>query len=165
MTRVVNLRLLLSTGAALALALAIGGCSATTTPTIPPAAVTQAVEPSPAPVCAWYTPAIISGPGAGQLVIVAATGPGCKTQALIAWIAVHTGKPWAITRTTGGTAIAQLARSGTIVRIYQTGFAAATDQVAGYLADDLQAAGWTIQAPPPATSGPTPPPITTSEPQ
>ena len=108
--------------------------------------------------CAWYTPAIVSGPDAGQLVIVAATGPACRTQALIQWVAVQSDRPWAITRTTGGTEIAQLAKSGTVVKIYQSGFAAATDQVAGYLADDFEDAGWAVQVPPPggATAGPIP---------
>jgi hypothetical protein len=113
--------------------------------------------------CAWYTPTVTSGPDAGQLVIVSATGPGCKTQALIAWIALHSGKPWAITRTAGGTVIAQLAKGGTVVRIAQTGFAAATEQVAGYLADDMQAAGWTAQLPP--SGGITPGPLPTGSSQ
>lgn len=110
--------------------------------------------PRPAPssaaaFCAWYTPTIVNGEADGQQVIVTATGPACGSQALIQWVSAHSsGKPWATTKTAAGsTIIAQMAKAGTVIKIYQSGFAAQTEQTAGYLADAFQAAGWTVQVP------------------
>jgi hypothetical protein len=98
--------------------------------------------------CGWYTPTIVNGEADGQQVIVTATGPACRSQALIRWVSLKSsGKPWASTRTITGTIIAQMAKDGTVIRIYQSGWDKATETTAGYLADDFQAAGWTVQVP------------------
>jgi hypothetical protein len=91
----------------------------------------------------------------GQQVIVSVTGPACRSLALIRWIALKSGKPWATTTVVQGTDIAQLAKAGTTVRIWQTGWAAQTQDTAGYLADAFQAAGWSVE--PPTGGGPGPP--------
>ena len=113
-----------------------------------------AALPAPAPArCAWYTP--MTGPATGQTVTVTATGPACASQALIAWIALESGRPWASTAAaeadgmpvTQGTVIAQLGRAGTVVRVWQAGSARITDEAAGYLADAFQSAGWAPQLP------------------
>ena len=98
--------------------------------------------------CGWYTPTIVNGEADGQQVIVTATGPACRSLALIRWVSLKSsGKPWASTRVITGTIIAQMAKAGTVVRIYQDGWAKATDSTAGYLADDFEAAGWAVQLP------------------
>jgi hypothetical protein len=147
-----------------ACALAVG-CSATTTTTVQLGG-TLATAPPP-PRCAWYTP--MTGQAYGQTVTLTAQGPACRGLALIRWVAQRTGLPWASTAAAAadgmpvpaGTAIAQLERAGTVVQVWQAGSALPTDQTAGGLADDFQAAGWAVQQPecPPAGCGPpvTPP--------
>ena len=134
----------------------LAGCAATApaAPARPPAPPRVTAAPA-APRCAWYTPTVIGNTADGQQVIVSATGPGCHGQALIAWIAKASGKPWASTTVIQGTDIAQLAKAGTTVRIWQTGWAPQTQDTAGYLADAFQAAGWAVE--PPTGGGPGPP--------
>jgi hypothetical protein len=139
---------------------ALAGCTGTSSTTTAAAPAIPTVKVSPQRWCSWYTPTIVKGSADGQQVILTATGPGCRSRALIAWVADETGKPWASTSITGGQVIAQLARGGTTVRIIQTGFATATDQTAGYLADAFEAARWRVEAAP-VTSGPTPGPLPT----
>jgi len=136
---------------------ALAGCSTGTSSTTTAAAPTavRPVRATPPQWCSWYTPTMVKGSADGQQTILTATGPGCRSKALIAWVADKTGKPWASTSITGGQIIAQLARGGTTVRIIETGFAAATERTAGYLADDFEAAGWRVQVAP-VSSGPTP---------
>ena len=128
--------LILISGAALV------GCTGTVTRTT--GAVVIARQPPP-PRCAWYTP--MTGTAYGQVVTVAAEGPACRSQALIKWIALKSSLPWASTSLTPGTLIAQMARGGTVIKIYQQGSALPTDQTAGYLADAFADAGWTPQPP------------------
>ena len=125
-------------------AAALAACSSA-----PPRADPASPPPGPRAVsCAWYTPTIVNGEADGQQVIVTATGPACRSQALIRWVSLKSsGKPWASTRLITGTIIAQMAKAGTVVRIYQSGWALATEKTAGYLADDFQAAGWAVQMP------------------
>jgi hypothetical protein len=118
----------------LAAAAGLAGCSAA-----PPA-------PHPVPAaatCDWYTPTTEGG----QQVVVAVTGPACRTHALIAWIADKSGKPWAATRLVVGTEFAWAASGGTVVRIYEAGSALATQSTGGFLTDDFAADGWTVEPP------------------
>jgi hypothetical protein len=125
--------------------LAVSACAA--------AATTAAPSPRPAPRppaviawCAWYSP-VLSAPG--QLVTVTATGPACASPALVTWVARTSGRLWIGTATApAGTCIAQLARAGMVVQVWQDGAAPPTDQAAGYLADAFAAAGWAVQQPP-----------------
>jgi len=124
-------------------ALALAGCS-----TAPAAHVLRVPLPVRAPMCDWFTPTTIGG----QQVILAVTGPGCESHALIAWIADKSGKPWAVTHVVAGTEFAQAVKGATVVRIYESGSALPTQATGGYLADALQAAGWSVE-PPGYTSG------------
>lgn len=137
-----------------ALAALSAGCSSPAASPAPTTAAARPPAPRPPPRCAWYSPTVTGGTPDGQQVIVSATGPACRSPALIAWIAAETGKPWASTTLTGGTAIARLSRAGTAVTIWQTGFAAQTEDTAGYLADAFAAAGWAVQPPPAGGPGP-----------
>jgi len=153
--QVVAAWLVLGSGLAL-----LAGCAATA-----PAAPARSPAPRPAaapapPRCAWYSPTVIGNAPDGQQVIVSATGPACRSLALVRWIAARSGKPWAATTLVQGTDIAQLAKGGTVVRIWQTGFAPQTDATAGFLADDFQAAGWAVQVP--EGGGPGPPAVNPS---
>lgn len=142
---------------------ALAACSSARTTASPsPSPPRPSPRPRPAAVerCAWYTPTIVGGSADGQQVIVAATGPACGSRALIAFVADITGKPWATTTLVTGSCIAQLARGGSVVRVWQTGFAGPTDLTAGNIADTLQGDGWRVQVPP--GGGPTPPPVSTS---
>jgi hypothetical protein len=132
---------------------ALAGCTGSRTVTVGGAV---AVRPAPAPWCAWYTP--MTGAAYGQLVTVTARGPACRSQALIRWIALRSGRPWASTSIHLGTAVAQLERAGTVVQIWQDGSALVTDDTAGYLADDFAAVGWTAQ--PVICAGGCGPPVT-----
>jgi hypothetical protein len=131
--------------AAAVLAVALVACSAA--PAALPARLTPTLRPTPVPSCAWYTPTTEGG----QQVIVAVTGPACGSHALIAWIADKSGKPWASTvlriGTDTGTEFAVATRGGSTVRIFEEGTALATQATGGYLADDFQAAGWTVEPP------------------
>jgi hypothetical protein len=134
----------------------LAACSGTSTETVGGAVSTVRAAPQPEPRCGWYTPMI--GKAYGQVVTVAVAGPACRSQALIKWIALESGLPWASTSIAPGTLIAQVAKGGTTVRIWQEGFAGVTDRTAGYLADDFGAAGWRAQQPacPASGCGPTP---------
>ncbi len=128
--------------------LVVAACSAAgSTGAAHPAPSPTGATVSPAAGCAWYTPTIVKGSADGQEVIVAATGPACRTSALVRWIAQQTGRPWASTRTLAGSLIAQMTKGSSVVLIYQAGGATATMTTAGYLADDLQLHGWTPEAP------------------
>lgn len=145
---------------ALAACCALASCSASARSTSTPSPTARPTpRPRPAAVerCAWYTPTIVRGSADGQQVIVAATGPACRSRALIAFVADITDKPWATTSLVTGSCIAQLARGGSVVQVWQTGFAGPTDITAGNIADTLQGEGWQVQVPP--GGGPTPPPI------
>jgi hypothetical protein len=139
---------------------ALAGCTGTSSTTTAAAPTIPTVKVSPQRWCSWYTPTMVKGSADGQQTILTATGPGCRTGALIAWVADKTGEPWASTSLTRGQVIAQLGRGGTTVRIIETGFATETETTAGYLADDFEAAGWRVEEPP-VSSGPTPPPLPT----
>jgi hypothetical protein len=143
------------------LAVLAAGCSASATSTTRPSPSPRP-RPRPAAVarCAWYTPTIVRGAADGQQVIIAATGPACRSRSLIAFVAEITGKPWGSTSLVMGSCIAQLARGGSVVQVWQTGFAAPTDATAGNIADTLEGDGWRVQVPPPG--GPTPPPISSA---
>jgi hypothetical protein len=140
---------------------ALAGCTGSTTITVTPTPLTATARPSPRPApvarCAWYSPTT----GGGQQVIVRATGPACGDPPVIDWIASITRRTWI---TTGyepaATCIAQLARAGAIVQVWQTGFAPRTDQVAGLIADTLEGDGWRVEVPP-GGPGPTPPRLPT----
>jgi hypothetical protein len=125
----------------LALVAALAGCAATVTVTARPP------TSSPRPVtCAWYTPTSAGG----DLVVLAVTGPACDSGDLIGWVATQTGVGWVSTRSVGGTEIALMRRGPDIVTIWQQpapGRSSFTDQMAGYLADDFQAAGWQTPVP------------------
>lgn len=144
---------------------ALASCSAsatsTTRPTPAPRPRPSTTRPSPSPAaverCAWYTPTIVHGSADGQQVIVAVTGPACRSRSLIAFVAEITDKPWAATSLVMGSCIAQLARGGSVVQVWQTGFAGPTDITAGNIADTLQGDGWRVELAP--TGGPSPPPI------
>jgi hypothetical protein len=166
-TRLVNFRLVLSTVAALGLAAALGACSASSASSPAPRPATASTAPataSAAPLlgCAWYTP--LAPPG--QVVNVTATGPACHDQSLIGWLASDTDRPWAsesVIPGSFGTLLAQMARNGSVVRVWFTGPAVtpvaspatpgatlAAPQaaaLAGRIADALQAAGWTPETP------------------
>jgi hypothetical protein len=133
-----------------------GGCTSAVTRTAPATVVSSA-----AARCAWYTP--MTGKALGQIVTITAAGPACRSQALIGWIAGDSDRPWASTSIHPGTVIAQLAKGGTVVQIWQEGFARVTDQTAGALANAFQASGWTPQQPVCGAGGcgPTPTPTTT----
>lgn len=92
--------------------------------------------------CAWYSPTV-----GGQMAIVSATGPACRSAELGDWIASRTRRVWISTGDVGGTLIAQLGRGGTTVRVWQVGFAPPTERAAGYLADDFESAGWRVEVP------------------
>jgi hypothetical protein len=147
--------------AALVVVLALAGCTGSTTITVTPTPLTATARPSPRPApprrCAWYSPTT----DGGQQVIVRATGPACGDPPVIDWIASITRRTWI---TTGyepaATCIAQLARAGAIVQVWQTGFAPRTDQVAGQIADTLERDGWLVEVPP-GGPGPTPPRLPT----
>jgi hypothetical protein len=134
---------------------ALAGCTGTSSTTTAAAPTIPTVKASPQPWCSWYTPTMVKGSADGQQTILTATGPGCRSKALIAWVADKTGKPWASTSITGGQVIAQLGRGGTTVRIIETGFATETEKTAGYLADAFEVAGWRVEVAP-VSSGPTP---------
>ena len=123
-----------------ALVLLVVGCGTSTASTRPTPA------PSPRPLsCAWYTPTY-----AGQQVIVTATGPACHSPALIEQVAKWSKRAWLTTHlvpTSQNDLFAQVARAGSVVRVWFTGNDPPTLTTAGYLADDLQAAGWTPQLP------------------
>jgi hypothetical protein len=93
---------------------------------------------SPRPLaCAWYTPTT-----GGQQAIVAVTGPACGTPSLMTWVEGKTRLRWISTSYITGMLMSQFTRDGTTVRIYQTGWALATQKAAGYLGDDFEWAGW-----------------------
>jgi hypothetical protein len=143
---------------ALALVLVLAACSSARTTAGP----SPSPSPRPAAVarCAWYTPTIVRGAADGQQVIIAATGPACGDPPVIDWIADITGKPWGSTALVIGSCIAQLARGGSVVQVWQTGFAEQTDRTAGQIADTLEGDGWRVEVPP--GGGPTPPPISST---
>jgi len=162
MTRAVNLRLLLSTAAALALAATIAACTSATTSTLIPTPYvgTAAVPAAPPLGCAWYT----ALPEPGEVVTVTASGPACRDRSLIGWLVADTRRPWTsepLIPGTFGTQLAELARNGNLVRVSFTGpepsatvtgrppqhtqTAPAAAALAGEIADALQAAGWTPQ--------------------
>ena len=162
--RAVNVRLVLSTAAALALVAALAACgTATSTSTRPaPAPSTSTSTPRPSPSasllgCAWYSPTGSDG----QVVNVTATGPACSTQALVAWLAQQTRGTWRsepMIPGSFGELLAVERKAGSSVWVYftgpepsatttgsppertQTGPPAAA--LAGTIADDLMAAGW-----------------------
>jgi hypothetical protein len=112
---------------------------------------TASSRPAPAPsparllTCAWYTPTYGS-----QQVILTATGPACSSPALIEQVAKWSGHTWLATRLVPKSAedlFAQVARAGSVVRVWFTGNDPPTLTTAGLLADDLQAGGWTPQLP------------------
>jgi hypothetical protein len=129
-------------------ALALTGCSAASAAD-PAATAARAARTAPAPLeCAWYTPTIVGQEADGQEVVITMTGPACGSLTLIRWVSLKTqGSPWARTTRIEGTIIAQVAKGGTVVKIYQSGFALATDETAGDLADAFLAAGWSIEQP------------------
>jgi len=128
--------------AAAAVALGLAACGTAPAPKLSP-------SPAPSPArytaCTWYSPV---GP-TGEQVIVSITGPACTgpTPALVQWIAVQTRRMWITSGArTQGTELAQLARRRSVVRIWFTGPpSGAAGPVAGRLADDFQAAGWSVQ--------------------
>jgi hypothetical protein len=140
--------------------IALTACSSPPAPAVTGGAVAATASPAspaaPEPSCGWYTP--MTGAAYGQAVTVTARGPACRTRALVRWIAVASDLPWASASAAPGTLIAQLARGGTTVQIWQDGFAGATDATAGGLADRFELAGWAVQRPacPPSGCGPTP---------
>jgi hypothetical protein len=164
MPTAVNLRQRLSTGAALVLALALAGCASasSTAPRPTPASPQTAGYSGTASLgCAWYTP--LAQPG--QVVNVTATGEVCTDQSLIGWLAADTDRPWTsegVIPGSFGTLLAQLARNGSVVRIWFTGPAPSATTtgtppertqtappaavLAGRIADALQAAGWKPEA-------------------
>jgi hypothetical protein len=124
-----------------ALALGLVACSTSTTSTRPP--------PAPRPLsCAWYTPTTPNG----QQVIVTATGPACGSPALIEQVARMSKRTWlteglALVPHTSDDLFSQVARAGSVVKVWFTGNDPPTLTTAGLLSDDLQAAGWTPQLP------------------
>jgi hypothetical protein len=101
-------------------------------------------RPSPL-TCAWYTPT-----HGAQQVIVSVIGPACRGIALPMWLAQKSGRVWMSTSLVPKTQddlFAQVARAGSVVRVWFTGNDPPTLSTAGMLADDLQAAGWTPQLP------------------
>lgn len=149
----------------LALALAAAALAGCSSPAAPPTALftpSATLSPPPAaqPSCGWYTPMI--GQAYGQVVTVTAQGPACRSEALIRWIATASGKPWASTTIAPGTLIAQMAKGGTVIKIWQSGSALATDDTAGGLADSFARAGWTPQQPQCGQAG-CGPPVTSPE--
>jgi hypothetical protein len=128
--------------AAAAVALGLAACGTAPAPKLSP-------SPAPSPArytaCTWYSPV---GP-TGEQVIVSITGPACTgpTPALVQWIAVQTRRMWITSGArTQGTELAQLARRRSVVRIWFTGPpSGAAGPVAGRLADDFQAAGWSAR--------------------
>jgi hypothetical protein len=110
----------------------------------PAATTTPAPRPSPARYtgCTWYSPV----GKAGQQVIVSITGPACTgpTPALVQWIAIHTDRMWISSGARiQGTELADVGRAGSVVRVWFTGPPGGpAGPVAGQLADDLAAAGW-----------------------
>jgi hypothetical protein len=81
---------------------------------------------------------------------VSATGPACSSPALIEQVAKWSNRAWLTTHlvpTTQGDLFAQVARAGSVVKVWFTGNDPPTLTTAGYLADDLQAAGWTPELP------------------
>ena len=133
--------------------LLLTGC--TTAGTLTPGG-TAPPAPRPTPRCGWYTP--MTGPAYGQVITIVITGPACTTDTLIRWVAVASGRPWGSTSIAPGTLIAQLAKNGTVIAIWQQGSAGVTDRTAGYLADALERAGWAPQVPacPASGCGPAP---------
>ncbi len=78
------------------------------------------------------------------------TGPACSSQALIKQVAKWSGHTWTTTSLVPKSAddlFAQVARAGSVVRIWFTGNDPPTLTTAGLLGDDLQTAGWTPQLP------------------
>ncbi len=78
------------------------------------------------------------------------TGPACRSSALMVQVARWTRDTWTTTSLVPKTAddlFAQVARSGSVVKVWFTGNDPPTLTTAGMLADDLQAAGWTPQLP------------------
>lgn len=139
--------------------LAAAGCTSATTITVTPTPLTATARtPRPtraAPVerCGWYSPTTPNG----QQVIVRATGPACGDPPVIDWIVSITRRSWISSGyEPAATCVAQLARAGAIVQVWQTGFDPRTDRLAGLIADTLERAGWLVQVPP-AGPGPTPP--------
>jgi hypothetical protein len=109
---------------------------------------TASTSPTPAPrplSCAWYTPTYGS-----QQVLVSATGPVCQSPALIEQVAKWSKRAWLTTSLVPKSQddlFAQVAHAGSVVRVWFTGNDPPTLTTAGYLADDLQAAGWTPELP------------------
>jgi hypothetical protein len=120
----------------LALIAVLAGCSS---------AASSSARPTTTPAtlgCAWYSPIGTSG----LVVNVTATGPACAGHGLVTWVAADTRRQWSaesLIPGSFGTLLAAERRAGSAVWVYFTG---APDQqaapVAGQLADDLQAAGW-----------------------
>jgi hypothetical protein len=157
--RAVNVRQPLSI-AALALALA-AGCSSTssTSTSAPPSTSAPGTSAAAAPLgCAWYTPV------GGQVVNVDATGPVCASQALVGWLVAKTARRWiteSVIPGSFGELLAVERKGGSAAWVYftgpepsatstgsppertQTGPPAAV--LAGTLADELAAAGWSAQ--------------------
>lgn len=126
----------------LALAVLAAGCSSSTS--------SSSARPSPtraAASCAWYTPTALPQ---GEQVILIATGSTCGAAApVVEFAAVRLRATWYSTAPDvdpGAALTARLVKGGVIVRIYQLGSGAETARRAGQLADDFQAAGWTIAA-------------------
>lgn len=90
-----------------------------------------------------------------------ATGPVCRDQTLVRWLVRQTGRTWiaeSVIPGAFGTLLAQLARAGSVADIWFTGpyetpvaapvtpgatlAAPPPAKLAGQLADELQAAGW-----------------------
>ena len=160
--RAVNVRLVLSTAAALVLAIALAACASPSTSTRPaPSSSPSTSTPRPAATttlgCAWYAPVGSDG----QVVNVTATGPACSTEALVGWMAETTRRTWiseSMIPGSFGTLLAVERKGGSSVWVYftgpepsatttgsppertQTGPPAAA--LAGQLADDFEAAGW-----------------------
>jgi|HubBroStandDraft_3_1064219.scaffolds.fasta_scaffold549992_2 hypothetical protein len=145
--------------AALVLAACGGTTVSTSTPVTTPTPTASAPRPAPATLgCAWYSPA---GQG-GQVVNVTATGPAC--QSLAALLAAATGRPWtteSVIPGSFGTLLATEHHDGSVASVWFTGqLPAATTTgsppestqtatpaavLAGQVADDLQARGWSPQ--------------------
>jgi hypothetical protein len=134
---------------------ALAGCTGSSTTAAAPTVV-RPVRAVPPQWCAWYTPVTEDG----EQVIVASIGTTCGGSPLIGWVAERTGRTWLSTRYVTGTCIAQLKRGGVVVQIWQTGFAKAAEDTAGYLADAFERAGWQVQVAP-SGPGPTPSPLKT----
>ena len=161
--RAVNVRLVLSTAATLALVIALAACASPASTSTRPAPTSSPSTSTPHPAatttlgCAWYSPTGSDG----QVVNVTATGPACSTQALVAWLAAQTRRTWRsepMIPGSFGELLAVERKAGSAVWVYftgpepsatttgsppertQTGPPAAVE--AGTIADDLMAAGW-----------------------